>query len=74
MAKKKDFGTILTELEEVIGKIESGDLSLEAALKEFQTGVGLVAEGEKQLRGAEAEVEKGEALMNSLFPEEDTWR
>ena len=74
MAKKKDFNDILTELEDVIAKIESGDLSLEAALKEFQTGVGLVTEGEKQLRGAESEVKKGEALMDSLFPEADTWK
>lgn len=74
MAKKKDFGSILMELEEVIEKIESGGLSLEDALKEFQTGVGLVTAGEKQLRDAEEEVKKGEALMDSLFPEGDLWK
>ena len=62
MAKKKDFGSILMELEEVIEKIESGGLSLEDALKEFQTGVGLVTAGEKQLRDAEEEVKKRRGL------------
>ena len=74
MAKKKDFATILTDLEGVIAKIESGELSLEEALKEFQTGVGLVAEGEKQLQGVSAEIKKGAETMNSLFPEEDLWK
>lgn len=74
MAKKKDFETILTDLEEVIAKIESGELSLDEALKEFQIGVGLVTAGEKQLRSAEEEIKKGEALLVSLFPEEDLWK
>ncbi len=74
MAKKKDFGTILKELEAVIEKIDSGELSLEEALKEFQSGVGLVAEGEKQLQGIGEEVRKGEEMMDSLFPEEDSWK
>ena len=43
MAKKKDFGTILTDLEAVITQIESGKLSLEESLKAFQNGIGLVA-------------------------------
>ena len=73
MAKKKDFQTILTGLEEIIGTIESGELSLEEALKQFQAGVGLIAEGEKQLQGVEEEVKKATVILDSLFPEDETW-
>ncbi len=74
MAKKKDFATILNELEAVIAQIESGELSLEESLKAFQIGVGLVAEGEKQLQGVGEEVQKGAEMMDSLFPEEAAWK
>ena len=74
MAKKKDFATILNELEAIIAQIESGELSLEESLKAFQIGVGLVAEGEKQLQGVGEEVQKGAEMMDSLFPEEAAWK
>lgn len=73
MAKKKDFQTILTEVEAVIAQIESGDLSLEDALKQFQIGVGLLAEGQKQLQEMEETVQKATQTLDSLFPEEETW-
>lgn len=73
MAKKKDFQSILMELDGIIENINSGELSLEEALKQFQTGVGLVTEGEKQLQGVAEEVKKAEDFMDSLFPEEEPW-
>lgn len=73
MARKKDFQTILNELDEIIAQIESGDLSLEDALKQFQLGVGLLAEGEKQLQGVEEEVKKGQQTLDALFAEGEPW-
>lgn len=73
MVRKKDFQAILTGVEEVIAQIDSGELSLEEALKQFQIGVGLLAEGEKQLQGVEEEIQKATQTLDSLFPEEETW-
>ncbi len=41
MSSKFDFNKGLSELEEIIGKMESGDLSLEESLKYFEKGIKL---------------------------------
>ncbi|MCF6246179.1 MAG: exodeoxyribonuclease VII small subunit [Desulfobacula sp.] len=39
MAKKKTFETALKELEDIVKEMESGDLSLEDAVKKYEFGI-----------------------------------
>ena len=39
MAKKKTFETALKDLEEIVRQMESGDLSLEDAVKSYESGM-----------------------------------
>lgn len=51
-----DFEKKLTRLEEIVNKMESGDLSLEDSLKMFEEGVKLSRECNQQLTQAEQKV------------------
>lgn len=51
-----DFEKRLTRLEEIVTKMESGDLSLEDSLKFFEEGVKLSRECNTQLTQAEQKV------------------
>ncbi|MCK5837443.1 MAG: exodeoxyribonuclease VII small subunit [Desulfobacula sp.] len=39
MTKKKSFESALKELEEIVRQMESGDLSLEDAVKKYESGM-----------------------------------
>ncbi|WP_373766129.1 exodeoxyribonuclease VII small subunit [Glaesserella sp.] len=58
MAKKptQDFETTLKALEEIVSRLESGDLPLEEALNEFETAVKLVQQGQERLQNAEQRI------------------
>ena len=51
-----DFETKLNRLEEIVQKMESGDLALEDSLKMFEEGVKLARECQTQLNAAEQRV------------------
>jgi len=53
-----DFEAALTELEKLVEKMESGEQSLEDALKSFQRGVELTRTCQQGLKEAEQRVEK----------------
>ncbi|QIM62941.1 exodeoxyribonuclease VII small subunit [Pasteurellaceae bacterium Orientalotternb1] len=58
MAKKPtDFETTLKELEEIVGRLEAGDLPLEDALNEFETAIKLVQQGQDRLQKAEQRIQ-----------------
>lgn len=59
MAKKPtpDFETTLKELEEIVSRLETGDLPLEEALNEFETAVKLVQQGQERLQKAEQRIQ-----------------
>ncbi|MBM4207539.1 MAG: exodeoxyribonuclease VII small subunit [Gammaproteobacteria bacterium] len=60
MAKKKtvsSFEESLTELEQLVGKLERGDLSLEESLQAFERGVHLTRTCQKTLAEAEQKVQ-----------------
>lgn len=59
MAKKPtpNFETTLKELESIVTNLESGDLSLEDALNEFETAVKLVQQGQEYLQKAEQRIQ-----------------
>ena len=48
----------LKKLEQIVGKLEDGDISLEDSVKSFEEGIGLVKECQKQLSEAELKVKK----------------
>lgn len=59
MARKPqtvDFEKSLSELEKQVNLLESGDLSLEEALKSFETGVRLTRDCQQALTEAEQKV------------------
>ncbi|HEB4873474.1 TPA: exodeoxyribonuclease VII small subunit [Kluyvera ascorbata F0526] len=61
MPKKNEapasFETALTELEQIVNRLESGSLPLEEALKEFERGVQLARQGQTKLQQAEQRVQ-----------------
>ena len=65
MAKKKisdiqdplSFETTLTALEQIVRRLESGELPLEKALSEFEHGIQLARQGQKALQQAEQRVQ-----------------
>ena len=56
MAKKFDFNKGLIELEEIVNKMESGDLELEESLKLFEQGVELTRQCQSALNEAEQRI------------------
>ena len=56
-----DFETALAQLEQLVQKLESGDLSLEASLQEYERGVQLTRVCQQALKQAEQRVQ----LVNS---------
>lgn len=61
MAKNKErdqsFEASLASLEQIVARLESGELSLERALELFEEGVGLARRCQSQLEDAERKVE-----------------
>lgn len=59
MAKKptQDFESTLKELEEIVSRLETGDLPLEEALTEFETAIKLVQQGQDRLQKAEQRIQ-----------------
>jgi len=51
------FDAILVRLREVVGKLESGELTLEQALAVYEEGVALARKGQQLLATAEKRVE-----------------
>lgn len=61
MARKIDnlnFENALAELETIVQKMESGDLTLEESLQAFEQGIKLTKECQKALKSAEQKVNK----------------
>ena len=66
--KKNNFEEQLNELQEIVNKLESGNVPLEDALSEFQAGVKLSRELEKKLNDAEQTVAKLVDKMEAKKP------
>jgi exodeoxyribonuclease VII small subunit len=58
MAKKSNFENALERLEEIVQKLEGGELSLDESLKLFEEGIELSRLCTKKLSEAETKVEK----------------
>jgi exodeoxyribonuclease VII small subunit len=58
MAEKRTFEQSMGELEQVVRKLESQDLSLDESLANFEKGIALIRECEVRLSEAKGKVEK----------------
>ena len=58
MAPTVKFETAVEKLEQIVRKLEGGDLTLEESLKAFEEGIGLSRICEKLLQEAKGKVEK----------------
>ncbi len=72
---KIDFENALKELEELVERMEQGELSLEQSLKDFERGVALTRACQQALQEAEQKVQilakKGEETELSPFEGND---
>jgi exodeoxyribonuclease VII small subunit len=55
--KSVDFEAALEELEQLVTRMESGELPLEDALKQFERGITLTRDCQRALREAEQKVD-----------------
>lgn len=58
MVEGKPFEAAMGELEGVVGRLESGEISLDDSLAEFEKGIKLVRECEAKLSDAKGKIEK----------------
>lgn len=61
--EKKSFETLMKELEDMVGKLENGDIELEKALSIYKKGINIIENLNKKLVDAKkqiTEVEKNE--------------
>lgn len=70
---EKNFDESLKELEEIVEKLEQGDIPLEEALDKFQEGIGLSRDLKKKLKDAEDTLAKivTEDGTEEIFEEEE---
>jgi exodeoxyribonuclease VII small subunit len=75
MSSERSFEASLGELEEIVKRLEAGDLSLEQSLELFEQGIKLSRECQKRLDEAERRVEillRGEAGSLNTEPFHET--
>lgn len=64
------FEADLEKLEEIVRRLEDGNLPLEDALKQFEAGIALTRKCEKTLKSAERKIEKLVRTMDGDFEAE----
>lgn len=69
-AKKQSFEESLAELEAIVERMESGELSLEASLEAFENGMKLSRDAQAALSAAELKVQKLTEQQGALHLEE----
>ncbi len=65
--KKMTFEQALTRLEEIVGQLESGEISLEDSIKSFEEGKELVKLCLSKLEQAEKKIQQLEARTDGSF-------
>lgn len=73
-----DFEAALAELEQIVLRLEQGELSLEESLRQFERGVLLTRDCQKSLRQAEQKIrvlarnQEGDAVLQEFVPPDET--
>jgi exodeoxyribonuclease VII small subunit len=57
-APQQTYAEVVGKLEDVVKRLEGGELSLEESLKAFEDGIGLVKRGEALLEAAEKRIDQ----------------
>lgn len=65
MSKSSQFEQAIADLEALVTRMESGELPLSEAMKEFQKGIALV-------RACQSQLEQAKAQVAQLLQEDDT--
>ena len=73
--KKIPFEKAMSELEDIVTKLEEGEISLEDSLKNFERGIELTRNCQNALEEAEQKVQiltqsKGESVLADFDPED----
>ena len=71
MAAEKNFEQAILELESIVHQLESGDLSLEETLKQFEHGMKLSQFCQTALTDAQKKVEQLKSETNPLSENND---
>lgn len=69
MTKPIHFEQSMTELEEIVARLEKGELSLEDSLKQFEAGINLARQCQDVLNQAEQKIEMLAASTNTSSDE-----
>ena len=74
--KKLDYEAAVKELEELVERLEQGDISLEESLKLYERGVLLTRDCQESLQAAEQKVQmllqqSGQSNLVNFDPESD---
>ncbi len=72
LAENISFEEALSELEEIVKKIDNGQETLEAAVNSFERGILLKNHCEKKLKEARLKIEKITKLADSTVTLEET--
>ena len=73
MTKKIDYKRLSTELDEIIGKLQSNDLDVDEAVKAYEDGMQIAKKLEEYLQSAENKIIKlkNDWASNQTIFEED---
>lgn len=63
MVKQIDYQTLSTELDDILSRLQAGDLSIDEALPAYERGMTLVKELEAYLKTAENKVTELKAKL-----------
>lgn len=69
--KSMNFEKKLKDLEALVAKLETGDLSLEESLKAYETGIALTSECQSLLEKAQLRIEMATSEVNKSEPSAD---
>jgi exodeoxyribonuclease VII small subunit len=66
MTKKADYQSLSTELDDVIGRLQNDDISVDEAVKCYERGMALVKELQLYLKDGENKVQKIKTDFDAL--------
>ena len=72
MQKKATFEEALEELEQIVERLEGGQLSLDEAIRSFEQGIALVKLCGRRLQQAEKKIDRLSQQTLEMFPSGET--
>lgn len=72
MEKKVTFEEALKELEQIVERLEGGQLSLDEAIRSFEQGIALVKVCGRRLQQAEKKIDRLSRQTLEIFPPDES--